>query len=69
VSPVYHGGPEHPARSRADHYAAAGGQPVFSRTLLKQTREWLIRREREQRERERAQQEARTAAEPTKGEA
>jgi hypothetical protein len=41
---------EHPATKRANNYACAGGQPYFTRTLLKQTRKWLKQREREREE-------------------
>jgi hypothetical protein len=54
---------DHPSTTRAGHYAPSGGQPVFSRTLLKQTRAWLKSREKEAQARE-----AKTA-ETHKGEA
>jgi hypothetical protein len=68
VSPVSSRGggpePEHPATSRAGHYAVSGGPPVFSRTLLRE-----VRAKQKRVERERAQAEARMAAEPTQEEA
>lgn len=36
---------DHPAKTRADNYPH--GQPIFSRTLLKQTNAWLKRRGKE----------------------
>jgi hypothetical protein len=38
---------DHPATTRAGHYRRSGGQPVFGRTFLKETKAWLRKRERE----------------------
>lgn len=43
---------EHPATKRANNYASVGGQPYFTRTLLKETRKWLETRRREREENE-----------------
>lgn len=36
-----------PAQNRSNQYAVVGGQPYFSRTLQKEVRAWVKRRERQ----------------------